>query len=297
MIVKTEGKDIIISGITDFDIEKTFDCGQCFRFDPPESAAPTNKRTAFSGVAFSKYLELNQPEPDTLVIKNCTVGEFESVWKRFLSLDCDYGKINNEIIAEMQNDPHISRAISIGSGIRILRQEPWEAVCSFIISQNNNIPRIKKIIKTLSMMFGEKIDTPYGVDYAFPTPEALYEAGIDKIAETRVGYRAKHIYDAAKKVALGETDLRKIKTQSTEEAAKALCEINGIGPKVAACALLFGFEKYDVFPVDVWMKKVLCKYYPDKTPEFFGKYRGIAQQYLFYYERYIAAKSADNLIK
>lgn len=292
MIIKSNGRDVILSNISDFDIEKTFDCGQCFRFDPPENTLFIEKRTVFSGVAFGRYIEFEQPTPDTLIIKDCSIEEYESIWKRFLALDIDYNKINSDILCEMQDDSHMHTAIKVGNGIRILLQDPWEAVCSFIISQNNNIPRIKKIIKTLSMMFGSEIVTPNGVYHTFPTPQSLYEAGIDKIAEARVGYRAKHIYDAAKKVSLGQVNLDEIKNLTTEDATKALCEINGIGPKVAACALLFGFEKYDVFPIDVWMKKVLLKYYPDKDIDFFGKYRGIAQQYLFYYERYIAANDS-----
>ena len=171
-----------------------------------------------------------------------------------------------------------------GRGIRILRQDGWEALCSFIISQNNNIPRIKKIIENMSKTFGEKIGDDL---YAFPTAKALYEAGEDKIFELKTGFRAKYIYDAAKKVANGEIDLSLIDKMPTKDALEYLMQIKGVGLKVASCALLFGFNKTDAFPVDVWVKRVLEKYYPNGLDlDNLGDYAGMIQQYLFYYERY-----------
>ena len=181
----------------------------------------------------------------------------------------------------------LTRAAACAGGIRILRQEPWETLCSFIISQNNNIPRIKGIVERLCRTYGDPIGTPRGVFYSFPGPERLARLSVDEIFALRVGFRAKYISDAARKVASGEVDLGEVAALPTPEAAEALRRISGVGPKVAACALLFGFDRGDSFPVDVWVRRVLAKYYPDGfDPAALGDRAGIAQQYLFYYERY-----------
>ncbi len=285
-----------ISGISDFDVNKTFDCGQCFRFDPVEG---TPHEVEFAGVAFGRFVSFAQ-DGDTLYVYNTTEREFSGIWSRFLALDVDYGSIAEDI-AERSDNPALHLAIDHGRGIRILRQDPWEAVCSFIISQNNNIPRIKKIIDALSVECGERIDIPEEfarrlgrepVAYAFPTAESLVALGVDGLFDLKTGFRAKYIYDAAQKQASGEIDHEYLfGCESTADAVAALCKIKGIGPKVASCALLFGYQRYDAFPVDVWIKKVIEKYFEvspkDFTPSILGDYAGIAQQYLFYYERYI----------
>lgn len=265
-----------ITGLNDFSIRQIFDCGQCFRFDE-------DKEGYISGVAFSKYVRFKQ-ENDVLYIFNITESEYESTWKNFLALDADYGRIKTEILKRFRNDPVMTEAVGYGGGIRILRQDPWECVCSFILSQNNNIPRIKKIISAMSAAYGETISG----GYAFPSAEALYGAGIDGLFSLKMGFRAKYIYDLAKRVVTGQLDLEKVKASGTQTAMEMLLEVKGIGIKVASCALLFGFGKTDVFPVDVWIKRVLDKYYPNGFPDAasLGEYAGIAQQYLFYYERY-----------
>ena len=285
-----------ISGISDLDINKTFDCGQCFRFDAVENSP---HEVEFAGVAFGRFVSFAQ-DGDAIYVYNTTEREFDEIWSRFLALDVDYGAIAKDIAARSDN-AGLHRAIEYGRGIRILRQEPWEAVCSFIISQNNNIPRIKKIVDALSTRCGERIEISEElakrlgrepVAYAFPTPESLVELGVDGIFDLKTGFRAKYIYDAAQKEIGGEIDHEFLRTcDSTEDAVDALCKVKGIGPKVASCALLFGHERYDAFPIDVWIKKVIEKYFlvspKDFTPDILGKYAGIAQQYLFYYERYI----------
>ena len=291
-------KCVKLEKINNFSVERIFDCGQCFRFDRVENS---KHDAEFSGVAFGKVISVAQ-DGDTVYIYNSTAEELDSVWRSFLALDEDYDAIARDIASRSDN-PALSRAIEYGRGIRILRQDPWETICSFIISQNNNIPRIKKIISALSARCGERIDVPpemhphlssLTVPYSFPTPEALAELGVDGLSELRVGLRAKYIYDAATKASRGEIDYEFLfNTDSTDEALKHLCEIKGVGPKVASCALLFGFSRYDAFPVDVWIKKVIEKYFlsGDKTlsgfsPDSLGKYAGIAQEYLFYYERW-----------
>jgi N-glycosylase/DNA lyase len=281
---------VTVTGLTDFDITQIFDCGQCFRFDPDAEGG-------ISGVAFGRRIRLEQPRADTLVIHGAERDDYEQIWKHYLALDENYAAVKADIAARFapfDKNGVIDAALERGGGIRILRQDPWEALCSFIVSQNNNIPRIKKIIAALSDAYGEKLEykTPSecSVTYsAFPTAEALARAGEDAIYALRTGFRAKYIADAARRVAEGSTDLDAIAKLPTAEAAAELMKIKGVGIKVASCALLFGFGRTEAFPVDVWVKRVLDKYYPDGIDiSALGDYAGIAQQYLFYYERYVA---------
>lgn len=287
-----------LDNINNFSVERIFDCGQCFRFDRVENSG---HEAEFSGVAFGKLISVAQ-DGDTVYIYNSTAEEFDSVWRSFLALDEDYDAIARDIASRSDN-PALSRAIEYGRGIRILRQDPWETICSFIISQNNNIPRIKKIISSLSERCGERIDVPpemlphlssLTVPYSFPTPQALAALGVDGLSELKVGFRAKYIYDAATRAERGDIDYELLfNAEHTADALEHLCGIKGVGPKVASCALLFGFSRYDAFPIDVWIKKVIEKYFCDSSkkpsdfsPDSLGKYAGIAQQYLFYYERW-----------
>ncbi len=266
-----------------FSVAKTFDCGQCFRFDPVEG---TEYDAEFAGVAYGRYVSFAQ-KGEKLCIKGSDRADFENIWRSYLALDVDYGAIDADILSR-SSTPALSDAIEYGKGIRILRQEPWEAVCSFIISQNNNIPRIKKLVAAMSERYGQPLG---GGQYAFPTPEALNEAGEASIFELKTGFRAKYIADAAARVTDGRLDLGDL-GDDTEAAKIKLCEVKGIGPKVALCSLLFGFSRLDAFPVDVWIRRVMEKYFHEGfTPDELGPYAGIAQQYLFYYERYIVDKS------
>lgn len=266
----------------DFSVEKTFDCGQCFRFDKVENS---NHESEYSGIAFGKKISFAQ-DGDKYYIYGSDLCDFERIWVNYLALDLDYEDINRDILSRSEN-PALKEAMACGKGIRILRQDRWETVCSFIISQNNNIPRIKKIVAAMSEAFGE--DKGNGV-YAFPTPESLRNAGEGKIFELKTGFRAKYIYDAAERALDGRLSLE-APGNTTEECVKHLCEVKGIGPKVALCSLLFGFGRYDAFPIDVWIRRVMEKYFcAGFDPAELGPYAGIAQQYLFYYERYITSK-------
>lgn len=274
-VVEKENR-LEITDLDRFSVTKIFDCGQCFRFDPNNGGV--------EGVAHGKFIRLEQTDTDGVTVFGVTKKEFDERFCRYFALDRDYSLVDRDILTRLNGDETIKKAIEYGSGIRILRQDGWEALCSFIVSQNNNIPRIKKIIENMSKTFGENID---GEHYAFPTPEALCSAGTDKIFELKTGFRAKYIYDAAEKVASGKIDLSLIDQMTTAEAAEYLMQIKGVGLKVASCALLFGFDKTDAFPVDVWVKRVLAKYYPDGLDlTSLGEFAGMIQQYLFYYERY-----------
>ena len=265
-------------------LEKTFDCGQAFRFEKVESARHGHE---FAGVAYGRHVSFAQ-KGDELYIYGADEEDFEKIWRRYLGLDTDYEKINADILSRSDN-PALKNALEFGRGIRILRQEPWEAVCSFIISQNNNIPRIKKIIRAMSEKYGTHLG---GDNYAFPTAKALHEAGEAELFALKTGFRAKYLADASARFVDGRLDLEKInEIPSTAECVKKLCEVKGIGPKVASCALLFGFGRLDAFPVDVWIRRVMEKYFdPDFDIAQLGPYAGVAQQYLFYYERYLGGE-------
>ncbi len=275
-----------LGGTGNFSVFKTFDCGQCFRFDPVSDTA--DGAYSVSGVAFGRHVTFTE-DKDGIVILGSDENDYKNIWEKYLSLDADYGEIDRIVTTALDEDgcAVMLRAAEAGRGIRILRQEPWEALCSFIISQNNNIPRIKKIIFSLSEKFGEK--TADGRGFSFPTARALADAGEEELFALKTGFRAKYIYDAARRVADGEIDLeRVVKMENYADAEASLMQIKGVGPKVAACALLFGFGKTEAYPIDTWMKKVTARHFstaPD--PKLFGKAAGIAQQYLFYMERYI----------
>lgn len=267
------------------DIFKTFDCGQCFRFDP---VSYFGKKHEFGGVAFGRYVVFGQDSENELYIYNTTLEEYEKIWRDFLAFDVDYAQVDRHIALATKSQ-HMDKATQCSQGIRILRQDGWEAVCSFIISQNNNIPRIKKIISALCQNYGGSVCFLGETHYTFPTHEALLKAGEAKIFALKTGFRAKYIIDACQAIDEGRVSLEKIRSsQSFEECVSELCLVKGIGLKVASCALLFGFNKTEAFPIDVWMKRALEKYFPEGIDlPALGKWAGIAQQYLFYYEKYI----------
>ena len=285
---------VMIDGVENFDVGKTFDCGQCFRFDEVKESCHQKE---FSGVAFGRFVSFAQ-DGDKIYIYGSTLEDYENIWKDFLDIERDYVEVERDILSHSSNGTLI-RTIEYGRGIRILKQDKFECIISFIISQNNNIPRIKKIIENLSrecgepIFIGEEMKKHLSSDvlpYSFPTPEAIYNLGESGLSNLKVGFRAKYIFDAVRRILSGELSIYDVTQQeSTEKAIEMLCTVKGIGVKVASCALLFSFARLDAFPVDVWIKRVGEKYFPEEkefTGKLFGKYAGIAQQYLFYYERY-----------
>lgn len=269
MNYKSQNGDLIVN-LPDFSLSDTLDCGQCFRFEPLEDGS-------FHGVAKGRPLTVKQ-ENDNIIFFKTSEQDFEDVWLEYFDLNTDYNQIK-EFLSE---DETIKKACSYAGGIRILKQDPWEALCTFIISQNNNIPRIKGIVSRLCENFGEKLSCGC---FSFPPAEKLACLYPEDLAPLRSGFRAKYIIDAAQKIASGQIDLPKIQSMPIEQARKLLMTIKGVGPKVAECSLLFGFYKTEAFPIDVWMKRALTYYYKDGFPEKFRKYGGIAQQYIFHYIR------------
>ena len=263
---------MIVKNVTSLDLGETLDCGQSFRWRD-------NGDGSFTGVAYEKLVTVSMQNGD-LHIENTTEQDFEKIWRNYFDLDLDYDSIR-ESIGKIH--PVLKEASSYAPGIRILQQEPWEALCTFIISQNNNIKRIKGIVDRLCTTFGNKIgDTDF---YTFPKPEILAELTPDDLAPLRAGFRNKYIIDASRKVASGEVDLEKCRNVPYDEARAELCKIKGVGNKVADCTLLFGMHRIEAFPIDVWMRRAMEKLFPNMTGEDFGEYAGIAQQYIFHYAR------------
>ncbi|MDR1364694.1 MAG: DNA-3-methyladenine glycosylase 2 family protein [Oscillospiraceae bacterium] len=258
---------ISISITKNFNLKKTLECGQCFRW--------SYEHPKWVGIVFDfkAYLYVKN---ENLIIESD--NENIDFWKNYFDLNLDYFIFDKEII---KLDPLFENIYREGKGIRILRQDPWEVLCSFIISQNNNIPRIKLIIKKLCENFGNKIK-----DYfSFPSPKILSQLTEDDLSVIRSGFRAKYLIDAAKKVYKKQVDLEKIFFLNFTQAHFLLRTISGVGPKVSNCVLLYGFHKLEAFPNDVWVQKAIKEFFPHKTSQSFGKYAGIAQIYLYYWIR------------
>ncbi len=262
MQYETKRNDIILRQ-PDFDLDETLDCGQAFRW------TKTDEKT-YSGFFINRHLEISDIGDSTFVLKNTSENEFLDIWADYFDLKTDYGAMKKRF----SQDRILSQACKFAGGIRLLRQDTWETLCSFIISQNNNIPRIKGIIARLCEKYN-----------GFPTAQMLASETEESLGYLRSGFRAKYIVDAARKVADGAIDPQKLKLMDYEQAKKKLMEIKGVGPKVADCVLLFGMYRTEAFPVDVWIKRVMKSFFPDGLPECTLGYEGIAQQYLFHYVR------------
>lgn len=264
----------------DYDIERTFTCGQCFRFTKNENSL---YKCEYRGVAHSRYMRFASDDDGNVHIIGAPRDEVESFWLHYLSLDRDYAEVKKQILSDFGNHEFMRAAIEKTGGLRILAQERFETLCSFIISQNNNIPRISKLIETISEKYGTPIETADGVKYAFPTAERLAAVSEEELMALKLGYRAKYIRDAANRVASGVLDLAAI---DASNASEELLKVLGVGEKVANCIRLFAIEDYSSFPVDVWVKRIIANRFDGKLdPKKTGIYGGIAQQYLFCYER------------
>ena len=268
MKVEYIDKNIVLRDTKHLNISLCLDCGQAFRWKETEDGL-------WQGIACDKFLAIKQKE-DEIILFNTTKEDFENLWIKYFDLERDY-----EAILSSYDEENLITACNTHPGIRILKQDEWEAICSFIISANNNIPRIKGIIERLCENFGEKIQG----GYTFPSPQKLAELEVEDLAVIRSGFRAKYIIDAARKIASGEVDLEKVKAMDFNEAKSELLKIKGVGEKVAQCALLYGFGRMEAFPVDVWVKRIVAELYPNGLPECIKGTEGIAQQYLFHWRR------------
>ena len=312
-----------VKKVKDFNLDHVFDCGQCFRWEREDDGS-------YTGIAYGKPVNVNfVPDYDLdsdngsivienfkqdnfdgfkartasaygkLIIENATEQDFYQTWYKYFDLSTDYSKIKDELISK---DDIIGKAISCGQGIRILNQEKWETLISFIISQNSNIPRIKKSIESLCNNFGEYVGTfrerKY---YNIPTAKRLAQLTVEDLEPCKLGYRARYIIETAKCVNNDECHtLNSLHNKSYKEAYDYLRGLCGVGPKVANCIMLFSMEKKDSFPIDIWVKRVMSKLYGISendlkemqrvSEEKFGQSGGIAQQYLFYYIRTIQSR-------
>ncbi len=262
------GNDIILKNAEYFSIEQTLTCGQAFRWNKIDDGA-------YEGIAFGKYLKLRQIS-DNIIFYNTTLQDFNNIWRNYFDLDRNYGAI----ISKIENST-VKKAATVANGIRILNQEPFETLCSFIFSQNNNIPRIKGIVERFCLNFGEKINN----GYAFPNSSAVAALTVDDLAVLRSGFRAKYILDAANKVNSGEIDLACLTNLPIDAARQKLLTIYGVGNKVADCVLLYGLGHTEAFPKDVWIKRIMAEYNLNGMREEHDEFAGIYQQYLFYYIR------------
>lgn len=272
MRIIENGTDTIVENCGLFDLAMSVDCGQAFRWQVEESSTCT-------AIAGSKYIKVTQ-DGDRLIFHSTTPDEFNSIWRKYFDLDRDYA----EVCRRLSVDEGLKTACEKCGGIHILKQEPWETLCSFIISQNNNIPRIKGIISRLCEQFGQPIQG----GFSFPDALTLSKLTPEDLAPIRAGFRAKYIIDAAKKVSSGEVDFERIEAEPIEFGRTELIKICGVGAKVAECVLLYGFHKLEAFPVDVWVKRIMSEMYPNGFPACADSVQGIAQQYLFHWRRNFA---------
>lgn len=277
--------DIILHEYESFVVSQTLECGQCFRFT---QIGEEN----YIIVAYGKILNIYCDGTD-IIFKNTTEEEFNNIWYNYFDFGRNYNDIKKKI---SENDEILQKAVEYAPGIRILNQDRFECLISFIISQNNRIPMIKKVISNISKKYGRYIGSVDGEEYyAFPNPEELIKADEAGLMECKTGFRAKYIIDAVQKVIHGEINLN-ADDMDTETLRKMLMTIKGVGPKVADCTMMFSFGRCETFPTDVWVKRIMSELYfngreasvkeiHQKAEECFGDYAGYAQQYLFNYAR------------
>ena len=282
----------MIEGVRDFNTTHIFECGQCFRWTRGQDGGYTGiVRDCFANIYYDN-------EEDVITIWSEYMPASDSLrdtfWRDYLDLDRDYAEIKRKL---REKDPVMYDAIDAGYGIRILNQDPWETLISFIISQNSNIPRIKGCIEALCTAFGEPIGTAEGRElFAFPTIKKLASLKEEDLEICNLGYRAKYIVEAARQVNVdGGAFLATAEKADEKKVEEYLLSLSGVGPKVAHCVMLFALRKTDIFPVDVWMARVMNELYGIEENdhlamrayacEQFSPWSGIAQQYLFNYIR------------
>lgn len=282
MNYKVIGNDIVLIQ-SDFDLDETLDCGQAFRWERMDKNSKDadvlsniDFDKAYKGFRLNTPLLISQKKNDKnidesqITLHNTSERDFLDIWVDYFDLKTDYSVLKKEF----SSDETMKCACKFAPGIRMLKQDKWEALCSFIISQNNNIPRIKGIISRMCEYYGD-----------FPSYDVLAEETVESLAFLRSGFRAKYLIDATQRLSSGELNLDDISRMDLDSARKSLMTIKGVGPKVAECALLYGMYRTDAFPIDVWIKRVMEEYYPDGLPDCVKGREGIAQQYLFHYIR------------
>ncbi len=287
---KMKEQKITLKNMDSFEPKDIFECGQCFRWN-------RQKDGSYEGVFGNNIVNLKKQKNDIIMEGMCQ-NDIKQTVEEYFDLNRDYNKIKQTLAKIDQN---METSIQYGQGIRLLNQDLWETIVSFIISANNNIPRIKGIIERLSQKYGTKIRWNEKDYYTFPTPEQLKEVSIQEYRDLGLGFRDKRLYETTHLVLEKQVDLEAMKKNpNTLEVKEQLLTLSGVGPKVADCILLFSsLKRLEVFPIDVWVRRVVNDLYvkqKDETKvskkqiekiahEKFGAVAGLAQQYLFYWRR------------
>lgn len=274
---------ITVRGVKDFNPVHIFECGQCFRWKRQQDGS-------YTGIAKKKVCNVKL-EGESLILSNSSIQDFIEIWFDYFDLGRDYSKIK----ANLRKDEIMAKAIDFGWGIRILRQDIWETLISFILSANNRIPMIMKTVEEISRAYGSEIYSGETIYYAFPDDENLAGTTIEQLEICKGGFRCKYISHTSILVNSLNADLKLLHGLNTAEARRYLQNLPGVGPKVADCVLLYSGTKQDVFPTDVWVKRVMEELYfkreasfreiQEFAAQYFGELAGFAQQYLFYYAR------------
>ena len=286
MKVSCENNIVTVDGVNDFTLSQILECGQCFHFDKLDEEV-------YEVVAFGRAVKMEQTDK-VLRIYGSSMEDYEGIWKLYLDMDNDYGLIKQSVI---KADGALKTAVDEKSGIRILNQDFFETLISFIVSQNKSIPQIKQCVKNISHRFGDEVIGYNGeAFYVFPDVQRLHDATEEELRECKVGFRAPYIKNATEAVYSGVVTKEKLDELDIAQARELLMTIKGVGEKVANCVLLFGLGRREAFPVDVWMKRIMEQMYFDgkdtKKQDIeafavnkFGDLGGYAQQYLFDYAR------------
>ena len=290
-----------IDGLGECDLRDTFECGQAFRY---EQTVSEEGYVEYTATAYSKVINVGQRKRGELIFFDEWTEEYENTVSHYFAFDTDFEAIRRDVISHTDSE-WLKEAAESAKGIIILRGEPWETLLSFIISQNNNIPRIRKIIRSISLEYGENLAVGHlskcpvsgreidaeacrncGICYSFPTPDSIL-SNPEGLLPSHPGFRYKYMLDAAEKVNSGAVSLKDIADKgSYEYTLEELKKILGVGDKVASCVALFGFSNLEAFPIDVWMKRAIDTYFDGKLdPKSLGSYAGVAQQYIFHYIR------------
>lgn len=274
---------VVLEGVKNFNIKQVVECGQCFRW---KKVTDSN----YIGVAYGRVIEVVQ-EDDKIQILNTTEEDFNNIWQEYFDFNRDYSEVKDKLI----DDELLKKSMEFGYGVRVLNQEPFEILISFIISARNSIPVISKTINNISKKYGTKLQYKGEDYYTFPTIEQLSIATEDDIRETGASFRSKYIVDTVRRLKDGELSLEEIMALNDDECHTKLQEFKGVGAKVADCVMLFSMKKTSAFPVDVWVKRAMIYFYDAKDSSLnkirifardrFGELSGFAQQYLFYYAR------------
>ena len=285
-----KAQEYVLDNCKSFEPKHIFECGQCFRWDKEIDGS-------YTGIFGNNVLNVSKNN-NSIIFKGMCEKDIKETCIQYFDLNRNYEEIKLEL---SKIDDNLKTSIEYGNGIRILNQDLWETIISFIISANNNIPRIKGIINRISQKYGKEIVYDNKSYYTFPTPEELSKASVEDLRNVGLGFRDIRVYKTTQKIYNKEFDLEKLQQEKeTNVIREKLLTLDGVGPKVADCIILFStLKRFDVFPIDVWVRRVMNELYiknADETKvnkkdieqlarEKYGNLAGIAQQYLFFWKR------------